>query len=200
MEKETCNTTSYKRIFWKVVLYSCYSLYPLISIYCHFLKPSIDRVLGTYSIKGLGNKGKDLWVKGWGTFTSPERISVGDYCRIGKNAYFHGFGGLYIGNNVQISRNVTIYTANHNFHSEEVLPYDNTEIGGRVIIEDNVWIGMNASILPNVTIGANAIIGLGAIISKSVPSNAIVVGFNRIVGFRTNKDAPKMFGKEYPYA
>lgn len=160
----------------------------------------MQRMLGVYCSRNFARKGKDLWVKGFGTFTSPHKIEVGDYCRIGCHAYFHAYGGLIIGDNVQISRNVTIYTANHNFRSQEVLPYDNTEIPGRVEIGNNVWIGMNASILPNVRIGRNAIIGMGAIISKSVPENAIVVGCNRIVGYRDNLEAPKMFGKEYPNA
>lgn len=189
-----------KTLFWRLVYYSCFLSYPFIAFYCHYLRPSMHRVLGAYCSRNFGRKGKDLWVKGFGTFTSPQKIEVGDYCRIGNNAYFHAYGGLIIGDNVQISRNVTIYTANHNFHSREVLPYDNTEIAGKVVIEDNVWIGMNASILPNVRLGKNAIVGMGAIVSKSVPDDAIVVGCNRIVGYRDNADAPKKFGKEYPNA
>ncbi len=158
-------------------------------------------MLGTYCVRRIKQRGKDFWIKGMGTFTSPQKIVVGDYCRVGKNAYFHCSGGLTLGNNVQISRNVTIYTANHNFKSEVVLPYDNTEIKESVCIGHNVWIGMNVCILPGVTIGNNAIIGMGAIISKDVPDNAIVVGANRIVGYRgaTSSDM-KMFGKEYPNA
>lgn len=189
-----------KALFWKLVYYSCFLSYPFIVFYCHYLRPSMNRVLGLYSSRNFGNKGKDLRVKGFGTFTSPHNIVVGDYCRIGNNAYFHAYGGLVIGNNVQISRNVVIYTANHNFHSNEFLPYDNTEIPGKVVIRDNVWIGMNVSVLPNVEIGQNAIVGMGAVISKSVPENAIVVGFNRIVGYRNHTEATKMFGKEFPDA
>ena len=39
----------------------------------------------------------------------------------------------------------------------------------------NVRIGSNATILP-VTIGDNAIIGAGAVVTKDVPANAVVVG------------------------
>ena len=45
-----------------------------------------------------------------------------------------------------------------------------------VIIKDNVWVGMGAVILKGVTIGENAIIAAGAIVTKSVPANAIVAG------------------------
>ena len=40
----------------------------------------------------------------------------------------------------------------------------------------NVWIGMNATIMKGVTIGENAIVGAGAVVTKDVPTNAIVAG------------------------
>jgi acetyltransferase-like isoleucine patch superfamily enzyme len=46
----------------------------------------------------------------------------------------------------------------------------------RVIIEDNVWIGMNATILKGVTIGENSVVAAGSVVSKSVPSNTVVAG------------------------
>lgn len=37
-------------------------------------------------------------------------------------------------------------------------------------------IGANATILPGVTIGENAMVGAGAVVTKDVPTNAVVVG------------------------
>jgi acetyltransferase-like isoleucine patch superfamily enzyme len=45
-----------------------------------------------------------------------------------------------------------------------------------VVICDNVWIGMNAVILKGVTIGENSVVAAGAVVTKSVPANAIVAG------------------------
>ncbi|MDQ6654794.1 MAG: acyltransferase [Verrucomicrobiota bacterium] len=45
-----------------------------------------------------------------------------------------------------------------------------------IVIADNVWIGMNATILKGVTIGENSVIAAGAVVSKSVPANAVVAG------------------------
>ena len=167
----------------------------------HYFRPSFDKILGHASARHILSKGKDLWVKGLCTFTCPEKMKVGDYCRIGKGAYFHCYGGLTIGNNVQFARYVTIYTSNHNFHSAAYVPYDNTEIGSEVIIGDNVWVGMHAHILPGVKIGNNAIVGMAAVVTKNVPDNAIIVGINRIVGYREKVEENfKLFGKEYPNA
>jgi len=43
------------------------------------------------------------------------------------------------------------------------------------VIEDDVSIGSNATILP-VRIGRGAVIGAGAVVTKDVPSGAVVVG------------------------
>jgi len=47
---------------------------------------------------------------------------------------------------------------------------------GCIEIMDNVFIGSRAIILPNVRIGPNAIVGAGAVVTKDVPSGAIVGG------------------------
>lgn len=35
---------------------------------------------------------------------------------------------------------------------------------------------MNVTILPGVTIGENAVVGAGAVVTRDVPDNAVVVG------------------------
>ena len=45
-----------------------------------------------------------------------------------------------------------------------------------VIIEDDVLIGANAVVLEGIRIGRGAIIGAGSIVTKDVPSNAVVAG------------------------
>ncbi len=46
----------------------------------------------------------------------------------------------------------------------------------RTLVRRGASIGANATILPGVTIGAHAMIGAGAVVSRDVPSRAIVVG------------------------
>ena len=186
-----------KYYLWEAIYASCYILYPLIYVYNRFLKHGMCLMKGNYCKNRIRNKGEKLRIYGMGTFLDPDSIVIGDYCYIGENAYFFALGGLTIGNNVIISRNVTIYTGNHNFHSTDYMPYDDSYIYEPVSICDNVWIGMNVSILPGVTIGKNAIIGMGAIVSNNVPENAIVVGHNRIIGYRKPvKEEYKLFNRD----
>ncbi|HQQ62160.1 MAG TPA: WxcM-like domain-containing protein [Pseudomonadales bacterium] len=54
----------------------------------------------------------------------------------------------------------------------------------RTVICHGASIGANATILPGLTIGQHAMIGAGAVVTRSVPANAIVVGNPaRIVGY-----------------
>ena len=64
---------------------------------------------------------------------------------------------------------------------------------------------MNVSILPGVTIGDGAIIGMNAVISKSVEEYSIVVGSEqRCVGsrnqfeFKELQERKQFFGEIYP--
>ncbi|MCK4347314.1 MAG: N-acetyltransferase, partial [Thermoplasmatales archaeon] len=51
------------------------------------------------------------------------------------------------------------------------------------IVEDEVSIGAGAVVLPGVRIGRGAMVGAGAVVTKDVPSNAVVVGNPaRVVG------------------
>ena len=40
----------------------------------------------------------------------------------------------------------------------------------------NASIGANATLLPGITIGENAMVGAGAVVTKDVPEDAVVVG------------------------
>lgn len=52
----------------------------------------------------------------------------------------------------------------------------NADIFGRIVIGNNVHIGMNAVIMPGVTIGNNVVIGCGAVVTHDIPNNSVAVG------------------------
>ena len=56
--------------------------------------------------------------------------------------------------------------------------YNRITIGNTapVKIENNVWVGDSAIICKGVTLGQNSIIGAGAVVVSSVPSNCIAAG------------------------
>ena len=116
-----------------------------------------------------------VFVRGLGTVIAPSKLTLEDNVHIGDNFFIHAQGGVRIGANTHISRNLVCYSCNHNYQGR-ALPYDDTHLLNEVIIEPNVWIGMNVCITPGVTIGEGAIIGMGAVVTRDVPALAIVGG------------------------
>jgi acetyltransferase-like isoleucine patch superfamily enzyme len=129
--------------------------------------------------------GDDLRLEGIINVIYPEKLIIGKNVYIGAGAYFNCRGGIAIGDNTIISRNVTIYSYNHNFREATQLPFDKEKILKPVTIGKYVWIGMNVTIAPGTMIGDGAVIGIGSIISGIIPENAIVGAEKpRILGYR----------------
>ncbi|MFZ0390090.1 MAG: acyltransferase [Calditrichia bacterium] len=136
-----------------------------------------DRLLSTYLqhyyYQRIGKIGKGVRFNGISKITGLKKVEIEDNVHIGNNAYLRGEGGLFIGANTHISRNLVVYTHNHNYQGN-ALPYDNTFLFKKVIIERNVWIGMNVTILPGAHIKEGAIIGAGSVIAGTVEPLAIM--------------------------
>lgn len=81
---------------------------------------------------------------------------------------------ITIGNNVQITRNVSIHT--HGGGNAVRRFYPKFDVFGKVVIKDWVYIGANSQIMPGVTIEEGVIVAAGSIVTKSVPSGVVVGG------------------------
>ena len=101
-----------------------------------------------------------------------QNITVGKNVFINSGCCFQDQGGIEIGNNVLIGQQVVIATLNHDLIPEKranMLP-------APVKIGNGVWIGAHATILSGVTIGDGAVVAAGAVVTKDVHSNTVVVG------------------------
>lgn len=119
--------------------------------------------------------GQGVMLHGKLTIHGSRNLSIGHNVHINEGAFLRAEGGLTIGDNCHISRNLVIYTMNHQYEGD-LLPYDREMIMKPVSIGNNVWIGMNVSIIPGVNIGDGAIVGMGAVVTKDVEPLAIVGG------------------------
>jgi len=126
-----------------------------------------------YYSKKIINCGDGLRINGDISLTGLNGIIIGRNIHIGSNAFIRGEGGLTIEDNTHISRNLTLYTINHNYEGE-CLPYDNSFRSKQVFIGRNVWIGMNVTILPGSHIEEGCIIGAGCVIHGNIPKFSIV--------------------------
>lgn len=112
-------------------------------------------------------------------------VQIGD--RVTVKSGVQLWDGLRIGNDVFIGPNASF--ANDLFPRSKKTPDKFLETH----IEDGASIGANATLLPGITIGSNAMIAAGAVVTRSVPPNAIVVGNPaKIVGYvNAGKDRAK---------
>jgi acetyltransferase-like isoleucine patch superfamily enzyme len=89
---------------------------------------------------------------------------------------FNALGGLSIGTGTIISDEVVILTYMHNYETPRMLPYDEIELVKPVSIGSYVWIGYRALVAPGVSIGDGAVVGMGAVVTKSVAPGVVVAG------------------------
>ena len=117
-------------------------------------------------------------IDGSTTIFPPFYTNFGRSIRLGKNIFinhacsFLDIGGITIEDDVQIGPRVNLTSENHPLD-----PTDRTTLIPRpVVIKRNAWIGAGATILPGVTVGENAVVAAGAVVSRDVPPNTVVVG------------------------
>lgn len=81
---------------------------------------------------------------------------------------------ITIGNRVQVTDNVHFYTHGGGKILRQLHPdYD---AFGKIVIEDDVYIGSCSLILPGVTIGEGSLVAAGSVVTKSVPPHVVVGG------------------------
>lgn len=103
-------------------------------------------------------------------------VVVGD--RVTVKCGVQLWDGVRLHDDVFVGPNATF--TNDRFPRSRAYP----EQFAQTVIESGASIGANATLLPGVRIGAGAMIGAGAVVTRSVPPNAIVVGNPaRITGY-----------------
>lgn len=115
--------------------------------------------------------GQDSYIFMGAWFDTRSNFVMGDHSVVNQRCRLDNRGGIYIGNNVSISAEVCILTADHD-------PQNPTFAGrvGRVSIQDYAFIGTRAMILPGVTVGEGAVVAAGAVVTKDVAPYTIVAG------------------------
>ena len=125
--------------------------------------------------RGLGVKADNNVVFHFDTeIRRPWLLRLGHGTIIGDHAILDARNGITMGENVNLSSNVSIYTEQHDHRD----PYFGLTKGGKksVNIGNRVWLGSNVVVLPGVTIGEGAVCCAGAVITKDVAPYSVVAG------------------------
>ena len=102
-------------------------------------------------------------------------VKIGEECEIYKDVVFGSEPYLIeIGDHVRITNGCKFITHDGGVWVIRQLMDDNEiDLFGKIIVGNNVHIGMNCIIMPNVKIGNNVIIGCGAVVTKDIPDGEI---------------------------
>ena len=123
------------------------------------------------------------------------KVVIGSGTRLAKRVRISGSGAVVIGCNALLNgpwigcqKSVTIgddclisdcYIVDTDYHNLE--PHlrhcsPGAKVAAPIILERNVWVGARATVMKGVRIGPDSVIGLGAVVRKSVPSGVVVIG------------------------
>ncbi|WP_157000412.1 DapH/DapD/GlmU-related protein [Leucobacter komagatae] len=98
---------------------------------------------------------------------------VGTNVFVNQGCRFNDIGGITIGDDVMIGPNVSLLASGHPLAPAE----RRTGLTSAPIhIGRGVWIGASALIMQGVTIGDDAVVAAGAVVTRDVPSRAVVGG------------------------
>ena len=137
------------------------------------IKSFFDRIWSNLKFKSLVRNSGDSTCHYSTEIKYGENIKIGNNSRIGPNCTLGAKGSIVIGDNVVVSKYVSIETAGLDYKKGP--PYSSHK-SSQIIIENGVWIGSNVIVLGGVTIGENSIIGAGCVISKDVSPFSLIVG------------------------
>lgn len=139
-------------------------------------------------------------------FTNLNNIFPINIVKVGKNSYgnlnVYSWGSeneeLEIGNFVSIAEDVKfILGGNHQLNTFTTYPFKVMMFGekvealtkGKIIVKDDVWIGMSVLILSGIIIEQGAVIAAGSVVTKDIPPYAIVGGNPaKILKYRFSKE------------
>ena len=102
-------------------------------------------------------------------------MTIGEGCHFNTMSFSTEPYLIEMGNHVAISAGTDLVThdgAVWCFRENE----SNEDIFGKIIIGNNVFIGINCTILPNTTIGNTCIVGAGSVLRGKFPDDSVIVG------------------------
>lgn len=149
----------------------------------------------------LRSCGVDVRIYPLAKIAFPHVVDLGDYCRIrdfvfifaGKgvkigqytdmqpHTVIWGGGEAIIGNRVSVGVGTVLLTAGYSYAKGlkmvDGLPEGSTKtLYGKLVIQDDAYIGANCTLMPDITVGEGALIGASSFVNKDVEAWGIYFG------------------------
>lgn len=145
-------------IAWQALWFATQNL-----IFCKWwlparLRPVILRAFGA-------TIGDDVFIRHRVRVLWPWKLTVGDTCWIGEDAWILNLEPVILGHDVCLSQAAFICAGSHDRRSPS-FEYDN----GPITLGDGVWIAAGATVLRGVDVGEGAFVPAGAVVRHNIPS------------------------------
>jgi acetyltransferase-like isoleucine patch superfamily enzyme len=105
----------------------------------------------------------------------PDKLRIGSGTYVNRYTIFDAHQQLHVGRKVMIGPHCYITDADHGNEAGASVQSQPMR-AAPVVIEDEAWLGAHVTVLPGVRIGRGAVVGAGAVVTRSVPDNAVVAG------------------------
>jgi acetyltransferase-like isoleucine patch superfamily enzyme len=99
-------------------------------------------------------------------YAKGEGLEVGRYCSIAKDVKF------ILGGNHRMDYLMTFPVRNKFINRD----FNESFSKGKIILKDDVWIGVGATILSGVELGQGCVVAAGAVVTKSFPPYSVIGG------------------------
>ncbi|MSP26144.1 MAG: acyltransferase [Myxococcales bacterium] len=106
------------------------------------------------------------------------RLVIGDCVLVGRRSVLSSGTYLELGAHSTLAPNVYLASVEHQYRGNHLRPLLHCGIRdlGRLIVEENCWLGMNAVITGDITIGRGSVVGANSVVRTSVPPFSVVAG------------------------
>ena len=141
-------------------------------IYLRFASLLPSNHLRKIALRCMGAKmGKGVVIFSGFEIRSPWTLTILRGSIVGHNCILDCRAGIFIGENVNFSSEVAIWTAQHDPQSASFATKS-----APVRVENRAWLSFRSTVLPGVTIHEGAVLAAYAVATKNVPGFSIVGG------------------------
>jgi acetyltransferase-like isoleucine patch superfamily enzyme len=120
------------------------------------------------------NMGKNVIIYGGAEIRSPNKLIIGKGSIIGHYSILDARNVIEIGENVNFSHGVWLWTRQHNYNDPNFS--SESPKNNKITIGDRAWLGPRVIVLPGCTIGEGAVIAAGAVVTKDIEPFTVNAG------------------------
>jgi len=118
--------------------------------------------------------GKNVIIYSGAEMRSPNKLTIGEGTIIGHYSVLDARNFIEIGENVNFSHGVWLWTEQHN-HNAHDFSCESPK-NKKITIHNRVWLGPRVIVLPGCTIGEGAVVGAGSVVTKDIEPFSLNAG------------------------